>query len=580
MQDAADTFEFSPDPAILFGADGARLRTNAAFRRAFPHALSSPRPPWGRVQPPEFVDSERVFEAAAPDGRRYEWRERCLDDGRRIAVARDVTARAEAAEQAARAKTVLFATLTHELRTPLNGVMGMADILAQTATGAAEREYISAIRKSGDHLLTLITDILDYARLESESFRAEEKIFDPEEIAQQIAELLSPRAFEKGVDLSVRIAAGTPRRVAADERRTRQILFNLVGNAVKFTQEGGVLIDVAPAGAGKLRFTVRDTGPGVPADMQRAIFDEFVQADHTRRFGGAGLGLSIVRKLARALGGDVGLESAPGQGASFWSELPATVIEPAAARAAPLAGLRVMIAAPAKFLGAALAEAISQAGGAPTFDASAPADVVLVDATMLKAGFAVPAPAIVLVPQEDRAALDDYRARGLRHYLVKPLRRASLVGRILAAAGRGQAVAPQAPAPAKTHRVLLAEDNPVNALIARTLLERVGCAVTIASDGAAAVEAVRTQAFDIVFLDLRMPSLDGMGAARRIRALGGAAARLPLIALTADAGDYERAEALAAGMDDFITKPIEPKRLADILARFTQDENEAKLAAS
>jgi signal transduction histidine kinase len=212
---ALDPFDLSPDPIVLFGPDGTRLRANAAFAKTFPHALSGARPPWGRTTPPPFSDGERCFEAAAPDGRRYEWRERLLPNGARIAVARDVSARAEAAEQAARAKTVLFATLTHELRTPLNGVLGMAGVLSQTVRSPAEAEYLRAIQRSGEHLLTLITEILDYARLESETVEIEESAFDPEDMAQSIAELLSPPAHAKGVELFVRARADAPRKVLA-----------------------------------------------------------------------------------------------------------------------------------------------------------------------------------------------------------------------------------------------------------------------------------------------------------------------------------------------------------------------------
>lgn len=592
---ALDPFELSPDPIVLFSADGARLRANAAFAKTFPHALSGARPPWGRAAPPPFVEGERCFEAAAPDGRRYEWRERQLPGGARIAVARDVSARAEAADQAARAKTVLFATLTHELRTPLNGVLGMAGVLSQTVRTPAEAEYLRAIQRSGEHLLTLITEILDYARLESETVEIEEGVFDPEDMAQSIAELLSPSAYAKGVELIVRARPGVPRKVSGDERRVRQILLNLVGNAVKFTDEGAVAIELALAAPDRLRFTVRDTGPGVPQEMQMRIFEEFVQAESgsTRKYGGAGLGLAIVRKLVRRLGGEVGLDNSQGRGAAFWAELPARAVE-SAQTDRPLAGVRALIVSRG-VLGDSLADLISEAGGAPRWPALdgllAPVDVILLDHAVARghvsAYTAYDAPVIALAPQEERAALAAYEAAGVQHYLVKPLRRASLIARVLTAIGKPSAgarplITPPAPhaRPARGLRVLMAEDNAVNALLARTLLERSGCVVTVVGDGAAAVEALAREAFDLAFLDLRMPVLDGMGAARQIRALSGPAARLPLIALTADAGEAERAAALAAGMDDFVTKPIHPGQLEEVLDRFTPPANEAKLAAS
>ncbi len=608
-----DLFDLTPDPAVLLAPDGSRLRANAAFRALFPHALYGVRPPWGRAQPPDFVDGERVFEASAPDGRRYEWRERRLADGARIASARDVTTRVQAAEQAARARTTLFATLTHELRTPLNGILGMYEVLSQTRLDPAERAYLQAIRTSGEHLLGLITDILDYARLDAESATLEECAFDPEEMVQAAAELLSPRAYEKGLDVCVRVAGDVPARLAGDARRLRQILFNLAGNALKFTAEGGVALEVSMAGGGaapkaaigagwagqgraRVRFTVRDTGPGVPREMQMRIFEEFVQADssHARRFGGAGLGLAIVKKLAGLLGGAAGVESAPGRGSSFWVDLPFQIAAPARAPERVLEGVSVLVAAPSPLLAAVTAETIIAHGGRAETAADraqldkAPApDVLILDhaiaqgapAPFLARGAAI----IVLVPQEERAALALYREAGIGHYLVKPVRRASLIERVRLAAGRAPAgsdvtppgaglederAAPAGP-PRPGARVLLAEDNPVNALIARTLLTRAGCAVEVVGDGAAAVAAVAAGGHDLVFLDLRMPVMDGRAAARLIRALPGPPARTPLIALTAEAGEDERAEALAAGMDDFLTKPIVAEQLSRMLARFT-----------
>ena len=600
---AFDLFELAPDPAVLLDADGVRVSANAAFRAAFPHAANGARPPWGRIQPPGFVGGERCFEAKAPDGRRYEWRERRLPDGASLAVARDVTERVEAAEAAARAKTMLFATLTHELRTPLNGILGMYEVLAQTQREPAEREYLQTIRQSGEHLLGLITDILDYARLDADSFRLEERAFDPEELLQSVAELMSPRAFEKGLDICVRVEAGAPTRVAGDEGRLRQILFNLVGNALKFTSAGAVALEFGPAravapaalGPARMRFTVRDTGPGVPAELQRQVFEEFVQADssHARRFGGAGLGLAIVRKLAAMMGGEAGLDSAPGSGAAFWVELPLVML----AREAPprdLAGLRVLVATTSLLLGRTITHMLSARGAetqmvttASAFAAAPAADVALLDHALAHgdvAPFAAKgAPLIIMAPQEERALLAHYREAGVSHYLIKPLRRLSLVQRVLAAvndSGEGSGAADERTASAHHLNVLLAEDNPVNALVARTLLTRAGCTVHVVENGERALNAVGADAYDLIFLDLRMPVLDGLEAARRIRALPGAAARTPLIALTADAGVEERAEALAAGMDDFVTKPIEPGLLAAVLARFTKNPNSAKVNAA
>lgn len=598
-----DAFEAAPDPAALFAPDGALLRANPAFRAAFRHAVTPQRPPWGRVTPPPFEDCERRFEAAAPDGRRFEWAERLLPDGRRLAFARDVTERARQADEVARAKTTLFATLTHELRTPLNGVLGMAGLLAQSKLDPAQSDYVEAVRRSGEHLLDLITEILDYSRLEAGRVALEAAPFDPEEVAQSVAELLSPRARDKGLEIIVVARADAPSQVRGDEGRVRQILFNLAGNAVKFTESGGVAIELSQGrptsdGVATVRFAVRDTGPGVAPEKQAVIFEEFQQADAetARRYGGAGLGLAIVKRLADAMGGRVGLDSRIGRGAVFWADLPLEQAADATIAERPLQGLRIGIAA-APLLALALKEMVETLGGEPVpwpgaGSASGRIDALLLDHAIAQ-GETAPflartgAPVIALVPQEERVALEPYRRRGVAAYLLKPVRRASLADRVLKAA-RGHGVGPppmerrsaarppSPPAPSIEARVLLAEDNPVNALLARTLLTRHGCTVEVVTDGQQAVEAAARSPFDIIILDLRMPVLDGLSAARRIRGATGPSARAPIVALTADAAEEDRLAALAAGMDHFLTKPLEPQRLTSLL----QDLSQATKAAT
>ena len=588
-------FEAAPDPAILLAADGAPLAANAAFRAAFRQSVSVHRPPWGRVAPPPFVDGVRMFDAAAPDGRRFEWRERELPDGRRLAVARDVTERVRAADEAARAKTLLFATLTHELRTPLNGIIGMAGLLARSPLEPAQRDWVNAVSRSGEHLLDLITEILDYSRLEAGRVALEDGPFDPEETAQGVAELLSPKAYAKGLEIVVAPHPRLPARVRGDDGRVRQILFNLAGNAVKFTETGGITIEAAPAkprGDGRtwVRFSVRDTGPGIAAEKQALIFEEFQQADasHARRYGGAGLGLAIVRRLATAMGGTVGLSSRLGMGSHFWAELP---FEDASARAPlpKLDGIRVRIVSRSDVLAQTVCALVEGSGGEVL--RSGPVDAILVDhadaADDIAPWRAAGAPLIVLVPQEDRGALETYRLQGVEHYLLKPLRRRSLVERVIAAArgvkpGRTQGPEDRraTPPPPLNLNVLVAEDNPVNALLARALLTRAGCSVEIVGDGEQAVAAAARGGFDAILLDLRMPLLDGLGAARRIRALRTPAGRAPIIALTADASEEDRQAALAAGMDDFVTKPIDPARLESVLMRLSERRNAATLVAS
>lgn len=280
---AFDAFEALPDPVAILAADGSLVRANEAFRFAFRQWIGPQRPPWGRVQPPPFEHNERRFDAAAPDGRRFEWIERVLPDGGRLITARDISRHLRAAEEALRAKTTLFATLTHELRTPLNGILGMANLLELGKLEPNARSYVGAIRQSGELLLDLITEILDYSRLEAGRVVLESAPFDPESTLQDVAELVSPKAHEKGLEIAIAVRGDVPLRVVGDDGRLRQILFNLAGNAVKFTVTGGVIMELAPRPGGRLRFNVRDTGPGVPPEKQALIFEEFGQADEIGR---------------------------------------------------------------------------------------------------------------------------------------------------------------------------------------------------------------------------------------------------------------------------------------------------------
>ncbi|MEZ5957656.1 MAG: response regulator [Hyphomonadaceae bacterium] len=589
---AFDAFEAMPDPVAILAADGALLRANPAFRATFRHWIGPQRPPWGRAHPPEFADSERRFEAPAPDGRQFEWAERKLPDGASLVIARDITRHVRAAEDALRAKTTLFATLTHELRTPLNGILGMAGLLEMGKLEPNARSYVGAIKQSGELLLELITEILDYSRLEAGRVELESAPFDPEATMQSVAELLSPRARDKNLEIAVSVRGDAPTRVIGDDGRLRQILFNLAGNAVKFTESGGVVIEMAPRPNGRIRFNVRDTGVGVAPEKQALIFEEFTQADAgvNRRHGGAGLGLAIVKKLALAMGGEVGLVSRPGFGASFWVELPLAAA-PESVPPPSLSGVRICIVSPSPLLTQTL-RAVAVSLGASPVERGDYADVVLldwhdgVDAEEIDALRRSSRAVIALAPQEQRQIIDACRAAGIVHYTLKPVRRSSLVERVRAALGdepANNAPEPISAGPVQQPllglRVLLAEDNPINALLARTLLTKAGCTVTSAQDGEEAVAAASAAAFDLILLDIRMPRLDGFEAAERIRAGAGPSAAAPIVALTADAGDEERAHAAKSGMDDFITKPIDAYRLLQVAARFTERPNPATFAS-
>ena len=483
-----------------------------------------------------------------------------------------------------------LATLSHEFRTPLNGVLGMARLLEGTRLTAEQRSYVTALRESGDHLLSLVNDVLDFARLGATAIELAPAPVDIEGLLRQVAELMSPRAHEKGVEIAWAVSPGLP-TILADEGRLRQILLNYAGNAVKFTQVGGVLLTAtatsSPTGEGRVRFSVADTGPGVAPEARAKIFEAFVQTDasHHSQLGGAGLGLAIVARLARAMDGQAGVGGEVGQGADFWFEAPFETVA-APTRDLPLAGRVVVVASPNPIVRLATARQIEAAGGravvaadVATATASAPSDaVLLIDAALAGPRGALKPPvgrrAVVLLTPDQRGRIDRLKTAGFTGYLIKPLRAASIVAQVLQAGAHSPAPAAErpaeddriAPAAAPGVRVLLAEDNPINALLARTLLEREGCKVDRVADGAQAVAALSSDSYDLILMDLRMPVLGGLDATLRLRAQG---VTTPIVALTADAFDEDRRACLTAGMTDFLVKPLTHAALRDVLTRWT-----------
>jgi CheY-like chemotaxis protein len=476
-----------------------------------------------------------------------------------------------------------LAALSHEFRTPLNGVLGMARLLEGTPLSAEQRAYAVALRESGQHLLTLVNDLLDFAKLGAGKVELHTGPVEVEDLLRSICELLSPRAREKG--LEVGWAAPTSLgRIRADESRLRQILLNFAGNAVKFTEAGGVLAAVEDRGDGVLRFTVEDTGPGVGLDDRERIFEAFAQADAAHaELGGAGLGLAIARRLARAMGGEVGVEAGSQGGALFWFEakFDRLAVPP---EDLPLHGRTVGVASPSAVVREAARRQIRACGARVVSADNAeslvartrPGDVLLLDHALADDGALVRPPegraALVLIAPEERERLEEYRRDGFDGYLIKPLRRASLAERVLIAAGdRNEAgLAPDeriAAAAAPGARVLLVEDNPVNALLARTLLNREGCEVDHARAGEEALAAVKVGVYDIILMDMRMPGLSGEETARLLRARG---VRTPIVALTANAFEDDRKACLAAGMDDFLVKPLSPDALRAVLSRWAR----------
>jgi len=530
-------------------------------------------------------------------------------------VGRDVTERKaledaltdarDKAEAASRAKSGFLATMSHEIRTPMNGVLGMARLLMETKLQPEQRTYAEAIQQSGVALLSLIEDILDFSKIESGTVTLEEDEIEPRQIVEGVVELLATRAHTKGIELVAVIAPDAPELVRIDGIRLRQVLTNLVGNAVKFTEKGGVRVDMRLVEERErrfLRFEVRDTGVGVPAEKRAEIFDEFVQADssHARRFGGSGLGLAISKRLVAAMGGEIGIDPAPGGGSLFWFTTPAIAIRDATpTEAERLSGYRIAFVTRNAVLREAVTAQIRAAGGdvvglrlPGTGDeyASPNVDAILIDAGTsgqpdLPAWPDVGIRSIVLVTPDARGKLTDLKALGFAAYLVKPIRQISLADRIrarpngtsdnFALPDHGELAQTHVTSAADTRpkrecrslKILLAEDNPINALLTRELLRRRGHEVKEVASGESAIAAMAEDRFDLILTDIHMPGLDGIEATRRIRAdeIANGRVRTPIVALTADVVETGKRACQEAGMDGFLSKPIDPAELDSML---------------
>ena len=517
-----------------------------------------------------------------------------------LAAARD-----EALESS-RLKGAFLANMSHELRTPLNGVIGTAQLLLSTTeTDDRQREYLDVIRTSGESLLTLINDVLDVSKIEAGVFELEETDVDVRGVLEEAVTVVAPAAQARDLELTTLVREDVPDAVRTDAVRLRQVLLNLLSNAVKFTETGEVVVSVS-VDADELRLEVSDTGIGIEPEVLERLFRPFAQADAstTRRYGGTGLGLSIVAQLARLLGGDAGATSIPGRGSTFWVTVP---LRPVAVPAPPeprddadsrLDGLRVLLVAAGPSVRGMLADTLARRGASVDCagdeaearrrlladqTSSPAADVVMVAhdrgrldgaavATALQQRLADagrPRVPLLLCTRRPDHVAERVVGTAADAVVVRPVRADRLAEVVAALSGRA-APSPEAAdglagGSLSGRRVLLAEDNAVNRLVAGRLLERLGCAVDIAHDGEEAVAAAARGGYDCVLMDVQMPRVDGLRATQRIRRLSGPRGRVPVVGVTAGATDADRDACRVAGMDAYLSKPFRAEDLAAVL---------------
>jgi PAS domain S-box-containing protein len=647
LLDEKGFFDCNQATLAIFGCS-----TREEFCSRHPADLSPPTQPCGTDS--FTLANQRIATAMKEGSNHFEWVHKRADtgetfpadvllnamelDGKRVlqAVVRDISERKraeaeiinarQAAEAASRAKSEFVANMSHEIRTPMNGIMGMTELALDTPLSSEQREYLSMVKDSADSLLALINDILDFSKIEAGKLSLDPTEFNLNDVLANTLRSLSVRASQKGLEIAWGEKVGVPERVIGDAGRLRQVIVNLVGNAIKFTEQGevavGIEVESQQGESIVLHFTVRDTGIGIAPEAQKLIFEAFTQADSSmnRKYGGTGLGLTISSRLVQLMGGKIWLDSALGEGSTFHftarlSRANGATPKPLPKDVLKLRNLDVLVVddnfTNRKILDGMLKrwsirpETVSSgAEGLAALEraasAGSPFPLVLVDAQMPEMdGFALAervrqnpklagATIMMLTSAGQRGDAARCRELGIAVYLIKPIRQSELLEAILAALGKSSDKGPASVVTRHTLRenrrkfhILLAEDNLVNQCLAVRLLEKLGHKVVVASNGIEALDLLKRDRFDLVLMDIQMPKMNGFQTTAEIRKEEESTREhLPIIAMTAHAMEGDRARCLDAGMDGYVAKPIRFEDLVDAIEHLGQSPEAAKVAAT